>query len=95
MLIGFVYPAFASWKALESRKGDAATAGGAASQSRDAWLTYWVVFSCFNVVEHLADVLISWMPLYYVAKLAFVIWLQAPQTKARRAACCTCCRVDC
>jgi hypothetical protein len=23
------------------------------------------------------------MPLYYVAKLAFVIWLQAPQTKAR------------
>ena len=24
------------------------------------WLTYWVVFSLFNVLEHLADVLVSW-----------------------------------
>lgn len=62
MLIGFVYPSYASWKALESRKEGAAvaTAGEAATQSRDAWLTYWVVFSAFNVVEHLLDWLVSW-----------------------------------
>jgi hypothetical protein len=110
--VGFVYPAFQSWKALESAKaGEAAKAGGAPSQSQSAWLTYWVVFSLFNVVEHLADVLVSWcaaplrracdsrarrphgaqatagtrrrIPFYYIAKLAFVIWLQAPQTRVR------------
>jgi len=61
--VGFVYPAFQSWKALEGAnqlKGEAAVAGGAPSQSQSAWLTYWVVFSLFNVVEHLADVLVSW-----------------------------------
>lgn len=63
MLVGFVYPSYASWKALESRKGEGSgvvTAGEAATQSRDAWLTYWVVFSAFNVVEHLLDWLVSW-----------------------------------
>ena len=61
VLVGFVYPAFQSWKALESAKGgESAKAGGAPSQSQSAWLTYWVVFSLFNVVEHLADVLVSW-----------------------------------
>jgi hypothetical protein len=61
VLIGFIYPAFASWKALESRKGEAATGQSAArSQGKDGWLTYWVVFSCFTVLEHVADFLISW-----------------------------------
>ena len=61
VLVGFVYPAFQSWKALESAKGgESAKAGGAPSQSQSAWLTYWVVFSLFNVLEHLADVLVSW-----------------------------------
>ena len=63
VLVGFVYPAFQSWKALEGAnqlKGETAVAGGAPSQSQSAWLTYWVVFSLFNVVEHLADVLVSW-----------------------------------
>lgn len=114
MLVGFVYPSYASWKALESRKGEGSgsvvTAGEAATQSRDAWLTYWVVFSAFNVVEHLLDWLVSWcaalrvpsvlklrrqlllltlsrgtprIPFYFVAKLAFVVWLQAPQTRVR------------
>ena len=62
MLVGFVYPAFQSWKALESAKagGEPVKAGSAPSQSQSAWLTYWVVFSLFNVLEHLADVLVSW-----------------------------------
>lgn len=56
VVVGFAYPAFASWKALEGKTA----VKGAPVQGRDAWLTYWIVFSCFNVVEHLADVLISW-----------------------------------
>jgi|APGre2960657444_1045066.scaffolds.fasta_scaffold01932_5 hypothetical protein len=58
MLIGFVYPAYASWKALEAPRE--ASAGETSTQGRDAWLTYWVAFSTFNVVEHLLDWLVYW-----------------------------------
>jgi len=71
VLVGFVYPAYASYKALESKTPEAAA----------QWLTYWVVFSLFSVFEYVADFAVSWIPLYYAAKLAFVIWLMAPQTK--------------
>eukprot|EP00241_Pyramimonas_parkeae_P012138 CAMPEP_0114247270 /NCGR_PEP_ID=MMETSP0058-20121206/12931_1 /TAXON_ID=36894 /ORGANISM="Pyramimonas parkeae, CCMP726" /LENGTH=189 /DNA_ID=CAMNT_0001360561 /DNA_START=2356 /DNA_END=2925 /DNA_ORIENTATION=- len=71
LCVGFIYPSYASYKALESK------APAAAAQ----WLTYWVVFSLFTVFEYFADWLISWVPFYYLAKLAFVLWLQMPQTQ--------------
>lgn len=70
-MVGFVYPAYATYKALESKT----------PESSAQWLTYWCVFSIFTVVEFFADLLISTIPLYYLAKLLFVIWLMAPQTK--------------
>ena len=69
--VGFVYPAYASYKALEAR----------APESAAQWLTYWVVFSLFTVIEGAADWLISWVPMYYLGKLAFILWLQMPQTQ--------------
>jgi hypothetical protein len=69
--VGFIYPAYASYKALESKSPHAAA----------QWLTYWVVFSLFTVLEYFADWLISWLPLYYLLKLAFILWLQLPQTQ--------------
>jgi hypothetical protein len=71
LLIGFVYPAYASYKSLELKDG----------AKTNEWLTYWVVFSLFTVFEGVADWLISWIPLYYPLKLAFIIWLQLPSTK--------------
>eukprot|EP00740_Mantoniella_antarctica_P004313 CAMPEP_0181357236 /NCGR_PEP_ID=MMETSP1106-20121128/4845_1 /TAXON_ID=81844 /ORGANISM="Mantoniella antarctica, Strain SL-175" /LENGTH=164 /DNA_ID=CAMNT_0023470069 /DNA_START=262 /DNA_END=756 /DNA_ORIENTATION=+ len=65
VVVGFVYPAYASYKALESKTPEASA----------QWLTYWCVFSIFTVVEFFADMLISSIPLYYLAKLLFVIWL--------------------
>ncbi|KAI8908058.1 TB2/DP1, HVA22 family-domain-containing protein [Gorgonomyces haynaldii] len=57
-LVGFVYPCYASFKAIES------------SDTRDdiQWLTYWVVFGFFNTIEFFSDVLIYWIPLYYTIK---------------------------
>eukprot|EP00898_Chlorokybus_atmophyticus_P001953 jgi/Chlat1/2759/Chrsp187S02939 len=73
--VGFVYPSYASYKALEAKTPEASA----------QWLTYWVVFSLFIVVEYIADYLFaSWLPfaaVYYVAKLGFIIWLQLPQTQ--------------
>lgn len=71
VVVGFVYPAYASYKALESKT----------PESSAQWLTYWCVFSIFTVVEFFADLLISTVPLYYLAKLLFVVWLMAPRTK--------------
>ena len=50
MVVGFVYPAYASFKALESKT----------PESSAQWLTYWIIFGIFNVFEFFADAAISW-----------------------------------
>jgi receptor expression-enhancing protein 5/6 len=42
------------------------------------WLTYWIVFGCFHLVEFFIDILLSWIPFYFTAKLAFLLWCMAP-----------------
>ncbi|XP_030075647.1 receptor expression-enhancing protein 6 isoform X2 [Microcaecilia unicolor] len=67
-LIGFVYPAYSSIKAIESldKKDDT------------IWLTYWVVYGIFSVVEFFSDIFLFWFPLYYVGKCMFLLWCMAP-----------------
>lgn len=57
--VGFVYPAYASMKALESKNKDDDT----------KWLTYWVVFACFSVIEFFSDFIVGWFPLYWLIKV--------------------------
>jgi hypothetical protein len=55
-----------------------------ATQRTDAaaeWLTYWVIFSLFSVVELVGDTLISMIPFYSFLKLAFLLWLLLPRFK--------------
>lgn len=57
--IGFLYPAYASLKALETpQKGD-----------DTKWLTYWVVFASFSLVEYPSDHLLYWFPFYWLVKV--------------------------
>lgn len=67
-LLGFIYPAYASVKAIESDRKDDDT----------QWLTYWVVYSAFSLVEFFADVFLGWFPFYYLAKMLFLGWCMAP-----------------
>ena len=47
----FAYPAYCSIQALESKtKGD-----------DTQWLTYWVVFAAFSVIEYFADFIAGWV----------------------------------
>lgn len=63
-LIGFLYPAYKSLVALET-----------SSKVDDSkWLTYWIVFAAFSVVEFFSDFLLSWFPVYWLAKIAFLLW---------------------
>mmetsp|Transcript_41998 Transcript_41998/g.108113 ORF Transcript_41998/g.108113 Transcript_41998/m.108113 type:complete len:191 (-) Transcript_41998:271-843(-) len=64
-LIGFVYPAYASFKAIESEGKDDDT----------QWLTYWVVYSTFVIAEHFSGFILRWIPLYYPLKLIFLTCL--------------------
>ncbi|XP_070543532.1 receptor expression-enhancing protein 5-like isoform X2 [Ptychodera flava] len=67
-LVGFLYPAYCSVKAIESESKDDDT----------QWLTYWVVYSAFSLAEFFSDIFLSWFPFYYLAKLAFLAWCMAP-----------------
>lgn len=58
--IGFVYPAYASIKAVESH-----------DKSDDTkWLMYWIVFAFFCVIEFFSDILVGWVPFYWLLKVA-------------------------
>ncbi|XP_041668723.1 receptor expression-enhancing protein 5 isoform X1 [Cheilinus undulatus] len=69
-LIGFAYPAYFSIKAIESTKKDDDT----------QWLTYWVVYGLFSIVESFSDIFLFWFPFYYAGKCLFLIWCMAPVT---------------
>ncbi|EMP24145.1 Receptor expression-enhancing protein 6 [Chelonia mydas] len=67
-LIGFVYPAYVSIKAIESTNKDDDT----------MWLTYWVVYGVFSVAEFFSDTFLYWFPFYYAGKCLFLVWCMAP-----------------
>jgi len=68
-LVGFVYPAYMSFKAIESEDKEDDT----------QWLTYWVVYSFFTVLETFVSFLLSWIPFYFAFKLAFLVYLFHPK----------------
>lgn len=70
-IVGFVYPFYMSLKAIESD----------ASDDDKQWLTYWIVFVLFKIVENIADILISFIPFYFVFKVAFLVWCCHPSFK--------------
>ena len=51
-----------SIKAIESASKDDDT----------QWLTYWVVFALFNVVEFASDAIVGWFPIYWLLKVNIV-----------------------
>ncbi|XP_029663874.1 receptor expression-enhancing protein 5-like isoform X2 [Formica exsecta] len=67
-IVGFVYPAYESMKALESSKKEDDT----------KWLTYWVVFAIFTIVEFFSEYIVCWFPVYWLFKCIFYVWLMAP-----------------
>ena len=70
-LVGVVFPAYMSFKALESD----------ASEDDTVWLVYWSVFSLLYILDWLYDAILFWIPFYYPVKLCFIIWLFLPATR--------------
>jgi receptor expression-enhancing protein 5/6 len=71
-LVGWAFPAYLSFRAIESPGHD----------DDIQWLTYWVVFGFFTFLESIAlRVVLYYFPYYFPVKTAFVLWLQLPGTK--------------
>ncbi|XP_044264659.1 receptor expression-enhancing protein 5 [Tribolium madens] len=66
--VGFLYPAYVSIRAIESKQKDDDT----------KWLTYWVVFAIFSIFEFFSDLIVGWFPLYWLMKCVFFVWLMIP-----------------
>lgn len=66
--VGFVYPAYASIKAIESRNKEDDT----------VWLTYWVVFAALSIAEFFSDFILALIPFYWLLKCVFLIYCFLP-----------------
>ena len=67
-LVGTVYPAFWTIKSLEQNL----------IEEQKKWLTYWVVFGSFIIVDMGSPVIVKFIPFYFVLKILFLIWLFMP-----------------
>lgn len=69
-VIGVGYPAFMSFIALETDSKD----------DDKQWLTYWVCFGAFNIVDQFAGIILQFIPFYFFLKLGFLVYLFHPST---------------
>lgn len=65
-LVGTVWPTWASYRA--ALRADNV-------EEHKQWLMYWLCYTAFAVLEALGDALVSWLPLYYEAKICALVWL--------------------
>ena len=68
--LGVAYPCFMSFLAIESE----------GEEDDKQWLTYWVVYGAFSVVDQFAGFILSFIPFYYFLKVGFLVWCMHPST---------------
>ncbi|NWI20885.1 REEP3 protein, partial [Crypturellus soui] len=71
LVFGMLYPAYYSYKAVKTKN----------VKEYVRWMMYWIVFALYTVTETITDLTVSWFPLYYELKIAFVVWLLSPYTR--------------
>lgn len=67
-LVGTILPAYLSMKSIETFETDI----------EKQWITYWVLFSFFNLLDKLSVLFIFYLPFYYFIKYMFLVWLFLP-----------------
>ncbi|KAK7406652.1 hypothetical protein VNO78_08281 [Psophocarpus tetragonolobus] len=72
--VGVALPVYSTFKAIENKDQNA----------QNRCLLYWAVYGSFSLVEVFTDRLISWCPMYYHLKFAFLVWLQLPSTNGAK-----------
>ncbi|XVF76127.1 hypothetical protein PTKIN_Ptkin13bG0240900 [Pterospermum kingtungense] len=73
LVVGYAYPAFECFKLVEKNKVEI--------EELRFWCQYWIIVAFLTVLERIADIFISWLPMYGEMKLALLIYLWYPKTK--------------
>ncbi|OLN97868.1 Receptor expression-enhancing protein 2 [Colletotrichum chlorophyti] len=73
-IASFLFPLFASYKALKTSDPAQLT----------PWLMYWVVLACALLVESWTEWILVWIPFYAYIRLFFLLYLVLPQTQGAR-----------
>lgn len=66
-----LYPSIQSIKAIESE----------GENDDKEWLTYWTIFGLFHLLDEFGGFVLSFIPFYFYIRIAFFVFLMAPQTK--------------
>ena len=69
-LVGIIYPAYMSFKAIESE----------AKEDDKQWLTYWVVFGLYTIIDN-TGLFVDLIPFYYPFKLIILVALFWPKSR--------------
>lgn len=69
-MVGTIYPVFYTIDTLEHHTGD-----------DKQWLTYWIVFSIFTIIDMFSGFVLKIVPFYFIAKIMFLIWCFMPNTQ--------------
>lgn len=85
---GVVYPAYQTFKVLETLHNKPLVASllraadtDAGTTEEERWLSYWLVYGVISLIEHEGDELLRAIPYYYHIKFGFLLWLVLPSTK--------------
>lgn len=78
-IVGFVYPAYQSFKSMDSTGAGSAQITGDDTQ----WLTYWVVFSFLTIVESAFGFLTGLIPFYFWIKIAVLVVCELMKAELR------------
>lgn len=71
-LIGFLYPAIASCIAMEMDS----------RYDVFLWLLYWMCYGMLSIVDFYAETIMDVLPVYWLFKASFLLYLMLPQTNA-------------
>lgn len=73
-MIGVLYPAFMSFVALETED----------TEDDKLWLTYWVVYGAFQIVDQFAGFILALIPFYFFLKLLLMVYMFHPTTQGAK-----------
>ena len=71
-LVGFVFPAYYSFKAIETTED---------ARDDKQWLTYWVAYALVQLSERMTSFFTSRIQLYHPLKICLLVWLAHPSSR--------------
>ncbi|KAI7860858.1 TB2/DP1, HVA22 family-domain-containing protein [Circinella umbellata] len=82
-LLGVVYPAWKCWQLVKEQSDQQQQPLDGVNREREykSWLTYWMIYGTFQVLDNWTYDILSIFPNYNVYKLAILYWLQSPHSK--------------